>query len=129
MALQEPESIEDLFYFTNRVLQGKFKGFAKVWVFKELCPKCKQAYMQKPRRGGKPVKSAKYYECPNCGYQEPAQEYESKLVANVKYKCPNCGFEGELQTPFHRKKVRGVLTFSFQCQSCGNVINIEKFKK
>lgn len=131
MEIQEPKSIEGLFYFTNRSLPNN--GWVKIWVFKEHCLKCKKGVMQKPRRrnkrGNKPVKTAKYYVCNNCGYEESASSYESRLVANIKYKCPNCGYESFMKKQFIRKKVKGFLTFIFNCEKCNAEISIPKLKK
>jgi len=45
--LNEPESMEDVIYFTNRTLE-EGKGKIKAWVYKKECPKCNIAKMGKP---------------------------------------------------------------------------------
>ena len=47
MALKQPESMDECFYFTNRTLE-EGKGRATAWVFKPDCPKCGKAKMGKP---------------------------------------------------------------------------------
>jgi DNA-directed RNA polymerase subunit M/transcription elongation factor TFIIS len=126
MNLKMPESMEECFYFTNREIEG---GHVVAWVFKKQCPKCKKALMGKPVDKGKVKVRAKYYECPNCGYQEDKDEYENSLVANIKYTCPYCGNESEQQIPFKRKKVKGVETLRFKCEKCNKDIDITKKMK
>ena len=124
---KEPESTENLFYFTDRDIGN---GRAFCWVEKLICPKCGKARMGKPRdKSGKIKVRAKEYVCPNCGYSEEKSEYESKLVAKVIYKCPHCGYEGKLKLPFKRKKIKGIETFRFLCDACNKPIDItKKFK-
>ncbi len=140
--LEEPKSAQELYYYTDRDINGPDNkvGSVRVWVFKLKCPKC-GARMQKPRnKQGKPIKKADYYECPNCGFTMKAPDYEAKLVANIQYKCPYCGFEGELQVPFKRKKIsfkefdeakgkevrKSVEALVFKCQKCNKEIYVTK---
>jgi hypothetical protein len=128
MALKQPESMEELVYFTNRSLGDK--GSARVWVFKEDCPKCKKAQMGKPRDDKGKVKTrAKEYVCPSCSYTVEKQEFEDSLTANSEYTCPSCGNEGEIQVPFKRKSIEGVQALRFQCQKCKANIDITKKMK
>src|SRR5574342_1207024 len=103
--------MEELIYFTNRSIDS---GKARVWVFKELCPKCKKGMMGKPTdKSGKVLIRAKEYKCPNCGYTADKKGYEETLTANIQYTCPHCKHQGEAQIPFKRKKVMGVDSLRF----------------
>jgi len=127
--IKEPESIEGLFYFTNRTLENN--GYAKAWAYKIKCPQCGTP-MQKPRnKFGKPDKKAKYYECPQCGFKMDKKEYESKIELYIKYKCPYCGYEGiTIIHGFKRKKVgEKKKGFIFKCNKCEKDIVIEQLKK
>lgn len=127
--------MEECVYFTRRV-----KPQVVAWVFREQCPKCKKALMGKPRDASGKVKiRAKEYVCPECRYTVEKQTYEDTLTANIQYTCPKCSHSGELQIPFKRKKIRifdeeegketTVDTLQFQCQKCGEKINITKKMK
>ena len=98
MALQEPESMAECVYFTNRSIGD---GSAIAWVPKEKCPKCKKAFMGKPKdeKTGRPKIRAKEYVCPECNHTIEAKEYEETLTMNVKYVCPKCKNKGEIQVP------------------------------
>ena len=127
MTLKQPESMEELVYFTKRSIG---EGYAKTWVFKEKCPKCKKAFMGKPRgKDGKVKIRATEYVCPECEYTVPKKEYEESLTANISYTCPSCKFEGEIQIPFKRKKVKGVDSLVFNCEKCNEKILITKKMK
>jgi len=127
MVLKQPESMEELVYFTNRSIGS---GSARVWVFRQLCPKCKKVEMGKPRdKKGKVQIRAKEYICPNCGYTVEKQAYEDSLTASIEYKCPSCGNAGEIQVPFKRKNVEGVQALRFQCQKCKANIDVTKKMK
>ena len=138
MALTEPNSMEECVYFTNRVSD---KGKIKCWVFKEKCIKCNKGLMGKPKdkKTGKIQIRAKYYECPECKYQVPEQEYEDSLTANVKYTCKYCSNEGEIQVPFKRKKVKIIdeedlkqktaESLRFKCVKCSKDIDVTKKMK
>jgi len=112
--------MNELVYFTNRDVGS---GSARVWIFRKDCPVCNKGVM------GKPKMRAKEYVCKECGHSVPKAEYEDSLIANVEYQCPDCGKEGELQEPFKRKKVKGVLTFRVLCKDCGGNIDITKKMK
>ncbi len=126
MALEIPDSMDDLVYFTNRSIGT---GKAVVWVYKQLCPKCGKAKMGKPVENGKIKIRAKEYVCPNCGYTVDKKEYEDSLEANIIYVCPECGFNGEKTIPFKRKNIKGVLTLRFQCDKCNANIDVTKKMK
>ena len=131
--------MKELVYFTQRILLPD--GKAKVWVFKEKCPKCGKAFMSKPidPKTGKPKIRAKEYVCPECGYTVEKEEYEDSLTANIEYICPNCKKKGAKQVPFKRKKITVVNPDSgkkarvdaivFECEFCGHKINITKKMK
>lgn len=129
MPLKQPESMDELVYFTNRSLAGG-KGSAKVWVFKQACPKCRKAEMGKPRDSNGKVKTrAKEYVCPSCGYTVEKQAFEDSLTANAEYTCPACGSSGESQILFKRKNIEGIPTLRFQCGKCGANIDVTKKMK
>ncbi len=124
--MREPESMKELHYFTDRVIGN---GRARVWVFRNKCPECGEGDMGKPRRKGKIKRRAKVYECPECGFEMPEKEYEKTRIANIQYTCPECGHKGEMQTPYKRKKISGVVTLRIQCEECGSNIDITKKMK
>lgn len=127
--LKRPESMEDLVYMTNRDIGET--GSAMCWVFRERCPECGKGMMGKPvdPKTKKVKVRAKEYVCPECGYTVEKTEYEDGLTANVDYTCPGCGHEGELQVPFKRKMIKGVLTLRVNCEKCNANIDITKKMK
>lgn len=136
--LKEPKSMDEVVYFTNRMLGAK--GAVKAWVFKEICPKCKNAAMGKPKdEKGKVKIRAKEYVCQSCKYSIEQKEYEDTLTANIVYTCPECSFKGEIQIPFKRKKVKifdeeeqkekTADALQFECEKCKEKINITKKMK
>ncbi|MCP3685905.1 MAG: hypothetical protein GY861_24930 [bacterium] len=125
--MKKPESMDECIYFTQRDIDG---GEAMVWVFKQECPKCKKAIMGKPiGDNGKVKVRAKEYVCPECGYTVEKQEYEEGLTACAEYTCPKCKNQGELQVPFKRKNIDGVLTLRLQCEKCECNLDITKKMK
>jgi predicted RNA-binding Zn-ribbon protein involved in translation (DUF1610 family) len=127
MALQEPKSMDECIYFTNRTLGN---GRATAWVLRQKCPKCGRGLMGKPKdKKGKTLIRAKEYKCPECGYTAGKQEYEETLMVDVRYTCPSCGHQGEAQVPFKRKKIDGVYTLRVKCVECGANIDITKKMK
>jgi transcription initiation factor IIE alpha subunit len=127
--LREANSMEECIYFTNRAIGEQFTGNVRCWVFREKCPKCSKAFMGKPVVDGKIKIRATEYVCPSCNYAEEKQAYEEKLTANIDYTCPKCKFQGQLQTPFKRKRVLGVLTLRFECEKCKEVLDVTKKMK
>ncbi len=138
MTLQQPKSMDECIYFSNRIVgEGKIKA----WVLKEKCPKCGKGLMGKPRdkKTGKPKIRATEYTCQECGYTIEKQEYEDTLTINIEYICPHCGNEDELQTPFKWKKIQrlnqetgkkqAINSIRFQCSKCGKDIDITKKMK
>src|SRR3989338_2314471 len=127
MSLKEPESMEELVYFSNRSIG---EGKAKVWIERQQCPKCEKALMGKPKGDDGSIKiRAKEYVCPACNYTVEKQEYEDGLTASIIYTCPNCRFEGEKQISYKRKSIDGVQTLRFQCDKCNVYIDITKKMK
>lgn len=137
MVLQEPKSMDECVYFTNRIIGN---GKVRAWAMKEKCPKCHEGLMGKPRdpKTGKPKIRADNYECPNCHYSVPIEEYEDTLTASIKYICPHCNNEGEIQIPYKRKKVqifdeegkkKTADVLRFQCSKCNQNIDITKKMK
>ncbi len=127
MALRRPESMEELVYHTFRDVG---EGEITVWVFRETCPKCKKSLMGKPKnKQGKAMARAKEYVCPSCGFSIEKSEYENSLVANIEYTCPGCKSKGEMQVPFKRKNIDGVLTLRVQCLKCRANMDVTKKMK
>ncbi|MBI5392368.1 hypothetical protein HZA96_00735 [Candidatus Woesearchaeota archaeon] len=127
MPLKEPESMNELVYFSNRSIG---EGKAKVWVERQQCPKCKKALMGKPKgEEGNIMIRAKEYVCPACNYTVEKQEHEDSLTASIIYTCPSCKFEGEKQIPNKRKSINGAQTLRFQCDKCDANIDITKKMK
>ena len=128
--LKEPESeadIDKLIYHSRRQLGDK--GHVLVWVYKQLCPKCKKSLMGKPREKGKVKIRAKEYICPSCSYTVEKKEYEERLTADIKYTCPHCGFKGEASIPYKRKNIEGIPTLRAKCGKCEGNIDITKKMK
>jgi len=125
--IREPESMEEVVYFTNRTLDPN--GRIRAWVFKIDCPKCQKAKMGKPVEKGKVKIRAKEYVCPECGHTEEKAEHEEKLTVSVVYTCPFCGHSGETTTPYKRKSWNGVPSYIFVCDGCGKKIGITKKMK
>jgi len=138
MALQEPESMEDLVYFTRREIG---EGFVQAWVNKGECPKCKKASMHKPRdeKTGKVKIRSKEYVCPNCNHVEEKEAFEETLTCSIKYVCPKCKHEGEAEVPYQRKTVqlinketgkkKAAKAVIFFCEKCEEKIPITKKMK
>ena len=126
MALQLPDSMDDILYFTNRSIDS---GKAIVWVPKQQCPKCKKAKMGKPAEDGHVKIRAKEYVCPECKYTVEKDQYEETLTCSIKYTCPHCEFSGEATAPYKRKSFMGVPAIIFQCGKCDQKIGITKKMK
>ncbi len=127
MALQLPESMEELVYWTSRNIG---EGKVKAWVYREDCPECGKAKMGKPTDDKGKVKiRAKYYECPECHHKIDKSEYENTLTCNIIYTCPHCKHSNETQVPFIRKSYKGVKAIVFQCKNCSEKIAITKKMK
>lgn len=127
MECKEPESMDDLIYFTRRTLEPRGKVMA--WSYKLNCPKCKKALMGKPVENGKVKIRATEYVCSNCNYSEEKKDHESKLKVCVNYECPNCGKSGNTTTEYKRKTWQGVPAFVFECIFCKEKIGITKKMK
>ena len=137
--LKQPKSMSELVYFTRRVVLPD--GKVKVWVFREICPKCGKGHMGKPidPKTKKAKMRAKEYECPECKFTMEAEEYEDTLTANIEYTCPSCKKSGAVSVPFKRKKVtlvneetgkkKRVDAVIFNCEHCGFSINVTKKMK
>jgi transcription elongation factor Elf1 len=125
--MKEPESMDDLVYFTKRAIEPN--GHAKAWVHKVMCPACGKAKMSKPELKGKVQIRAKEYVCPECGYREDKKAHEDKLTVEIIYTCPFCQDKGEATTEYKRKSFNGVPSYVFACQKCGKKIGITKKMK
>jgi len=124
----EPESMDDLIYFTNRTLE-EGKGKIKAWVYKKMCPQCNKVKMGKPVEGGKVKIRAKEYVCPECGFTEEKTEHEESLTLEAKYTCPECGKDGESTAPYKRKSFMGVKAYVVECSNCNAKIPLTKKMK
>ena len=128
MAINEPESMDDLIYFTNRSLE-EGKGKIKAWVYKKLCPKCGKVKMGKPVVKGKVKIRAKEYVCPECNFTEEKEIHEESLTIEGKYTCPECGKEGESAAPYKRKTFMGVKAYMLECEHCQAKLPVTKKMK
>ena len=127
MTLKQPQSMNELVYFTRRAVG---KGHINAWVFREMCPACKKGLMGKPvGSNGRAKVRATEYVCPACDHTMEKQVYEETLTCNVEYTCPKCSFKGEAQIPFKRKKFQGVDSVVFLCEKCKEKIPITKKMK
>jgi hypothetical protein len=127
MALTHPQNMDELIYFTNRtILDG---GKIKAWVYKKECPECGKGRMGKPVEKGKVKIRASEYVCPECSYSEEKKEHEESLTVEVAYTCPFCKHIGEATTPYKRKTWKGVPSYVFVCEGCGEKIGISKKMK
>jgi len=124
--MKEPESMDECIYFTNRAADN---GRITAWVMKADCPACGADKMGKPVVKGKVKIRAKEYVCPACGYTEEKTEHEEKLTVQIKYTCPHCRDVGEAETPYIRKTFKGVPSYVFICNGCGEKIGITKKMK
>ena len=126
--VKEPESMEELVYFTQRSVGN---GNVRAWVYRGICPKCKKGKMGKPadEKTGKVKVRAKEYVCPECGYTVEKKAYEETLECEIKYTCPECGHSGEIAVPFKRKKFQGMDAVVFLCDKCKAKIPITKKMK
>ncbi len=126
MALKEPESMDELFYFTRRKLEND--GWVKAWVYRPKAPSGK-GLLSKPvdEKTGKPKIRSKIY-VDDAGKEYPVEEIDPTLKLEVKYKSPHNGEEGETTIPYKRKTFQGVPAFVFE-DSEGNKIPITKKMK
>lgn len=124
----EPKSMDEVLYFTFRMIDGKP---VKAWTYRKTCPSCKKAEMGKPvdPKTGKVKSRSTEYVCPECGFTEEKVMHEESLVIESKYTCPHCGKDGESSAPFKRKTIDGVPTYRVLCQHCEGPIDITKKMK
>ena len=126
MTLKEPESMDELFYFTRRTLENG--GWIRAWVYRPEAPSGK-GLLSKPvdEKTGRPkVRSTVYVD--DEGNEYPCKEINKDLKLEIKYKSPHTQKEGETTVPFVRKTYMGVKAFVFEDQE-GNKIAITKKMK
>ena len=121
--VQEPESMDEVIYFSNRQVGD---GKVRAWVYRKDCPECNKAKMGKPVEKGKVKIRAKEYTCPGCNHTEEKQEHEESLTLEAKYTCPECKKEGEGTTIYKRKSFQGVKAYVIECEHCQAKIPITK---
>ena len=122
--MRKPESMDECVYFTRRSIDN---GKIMAWVFKKQCSKCGSGFMVKPpNKSGNPDKKSPIYVCNKCGHEEDNTTVESDLVVNVEYTCPHCLHEGQTTTEYKRKKIKGILSYVFECEKCKEQISISK---
>jgi len=124
---KQPESMDECVYFTRRALGEK--GHATAWVMRQTCSSCKKALMGKPVVKGKIKIRAPIYVCPACGHEETKEVHEEGLTADIDYTCPECNHTGHATTPYKRKKLQGVESFVFNCESCDTTLGVSKKMK
>jgi len=128
MEIKKPDSMEECIYFTNRSLGEE--GFATAWVYRKICPKCKDGKLGKPiKKNGKPDKKSPNYECVSCKYQETNEETEADLRVEIEYKCPDCGNESLTTSEYKRITFEGVPAYVFDCEKCNKKLGITKKMK
>ncbi len=128
MAIKEPQSIDEVIYFTRRAVGN---GNVTAWVYRKQCPKCGKAKMGKPvdAKTGKVKSRAELYACPECGYEEQKTAHEESLKLEAKYKCPHCGKQGESTADYKRKTFEGVPSYIVVCEHCSGKIGLTKKMK
>jgi len=127
--LEEPKSMDEIVYFTNRSLGDHQEGFIVCWVKKQKCPKCSKVLMGKPRDKGKVKIRATEYVCPACGNSAEKKAHEETLTAEANYTCPKCKKKGSGKIPYKRKSIEGILTLRFTCANCGANLDVTKKMK
>jgi hypothetical protein len=127
MMIKEPESMDDLIFFTNRT-DGR--GKIKAWAYRPLCPKCKKGRLGKPmNEKGKVAIRAEECTCKDCGFTASKEVMEDAATLEIIYVCPFCGKSGDTTTSYKRKNWQGVPAYIFTCQSCQQKIGITKKMK
>ena len=127
MGIQFPESMDDCIYFTRRLLDHDGKIIA--WIYHAECEECHKGKMGKPRENGKVKIRAKEYVCDSCGHIESKEEHEPKQQVEIQYTCPFCKHSGEATTQNIRVSYKGVRSYVFSCEQCGEKIGITKKMK
>ncbi|MBI2667567.1 hypothetical protein HYX17_02220 [Candidatus Woesearchaeota archaeon] len=135
--IREPASMDECVYHTIRTIG---EGRVRLWVLREKCPQCGKALMAKPKdpKTNRFKTRAKEYICSECGHTEDIEKYAEKLDANIQYTCPYCKNNGELVTPFRRKRTK-ILdedkqkevykeALIFKCGKCDKEIKVAKMK-
>ncbi|MFT4326129.1 MAG: hypothetical protein ACMXYK_01370 [Candidatus Woesearchaeota archaeon] len=126
MDLTLPKSMDEVYYFTNRIF--KEGGKAKAWAYKISCPKCKEGVMSKPTdsKTGKIKLRATEYVCNNCDNTMSKSEVEEIATLQSIYTCPACGKEGTYEGPYKRKSFKGVQSYVVVCEHCSEKIALTK---
>ena len=120
---QKPKDISELYFFTRQTLEPK--GFAFMWVYKPMCPKCGKARIAKLK------KRDKVYTCNECKSVFEKAEHDKLLNFNVEYTCPECSHKGELSGDWTSKPTSktSAVMLKFNCQKCDNKLQISRMSK
>ena len=123
MALKDPKSMEDCFYFTRRKLE---KGSIVAWVLKPIGPH--GGLLQRPLnpKSGKVMKKSEVYVERGTDYEVPCKEIDPTLKVQIRYECPECAKAGETTAPYVWKTYKGAKSIIFYCNDCEAKLGISK---
>jgi len=122
--VKEPESMDDLLYFTRRKLDND--GWVHAWVWRPKSPAGNPMGKEKDSKTGRPKVRSKMLVDPKTGYEISIDDVN--LQVEIKYKSPHDGSEGETTVPFKWKTYQGVKSIVFT-DKAGNKIPITKKMK
>jgi predicted RNA-binding Zn-ribbon protein involved in translation (DUF1610 family) len=119
---EKPKDIAELDFFTRQIMDEK--GFAFMWVYKPLCPKCSKARIKKLK------KRDKVYTCSECKAAFELPEYVALLNYNLECTCPKCGKKSEMFGHWEKPKSKNAPTvLKFKCEHCGEKLKVIRMKK
>ena len=128
--MKMPESTNECFYFTNRILEND--GSIIAWVYKPKCPECGKGIMGKPinEKTGKVKSRAKIYVCSECNHEVDKDEFDKTLSVEIQYTCPHCGEEGKVHGNWDKPAKKSASTvLKFRCEKCSNLVRVSRMKK
>ncbi|MBN1923415.1 MAG: hypothetical protein JW791_01480 [Nanoarchaeota archaeon] len=118
----KPSDISELDFFTRQVLEPK--GFAFMWVYKPLCPDCKNSRLKKLK------KRDKVYTCESCKKTFEKGDYGELLVYNIEYTCPKCGKQGTDSGKWKKPTSKtSTVMQKFECKNCGEKLKVSRMSK